>query len=313
MKSSIITITLNPAIDKSSTIAALVPERKLRCSQPVFQPGGGGVNVARAIHQLGDEALAVYLAGGYSGIFFKELLEKEGIPQLVIPIGGHTRENFIVTDLAQNKQYRFGMPGPHITEQEWKNLLQQLQQLEAPDYMIVSGSMPDGAPEDILVRIARIARQKKARLVVDSAGPVLKKVAGEGVFLLKPNLGELSQLAGLQWIAVNEVEPIARQLLADGLCEMLLISMGAAGAMLVTMTEAIQITPPQVERISTVGAGDSLVAGMVWGLQKKYTPGDAARFGVACGTAATLRPGTLLCTLKDAETLYKETKAMAVT
>lgn len=313
MKPSIITITLNPAIDKSSTIAALVPEKKLRCSLPVFQPGGGGVNVARAIHQLGGKALAVYLAGGYSGIFYKLLLEKEGIPQLVIPIGGHTRENFIVTDLAQNKQYRFGMPGPRITEQEWKDLLQQLQQLEAPDYIVVSGSMPDGTPTDILVQIARIARQKKARLVVDSAGPALKEVTGEGAFLLKPNLGELSQLAGLQWIAANEVEAIARQLLADGLCEVFLISMGAAGAMLVTMTEAVQITPPSVQRQSTVGAGDSLVAGMVWGLKKKYTLEDAARFGVACGTAATLRPGTLLCTLKDAERLYKETKVMALT
>ena len=104
MKPSIITITLNPAIDKSSTIAALVPEKKLRCSQPVFQPGGGGVNVARAIHQLGGDALAVYLAGGYSGIFFKELLEKENISQVAVSISGHTRENFIVTDLAQNKQ-----------------------------------------------------------------------------------------------------------------------------------------------------------------------------------------------------------------
>ncbi|MFT3677339.1 MAG: 1-phosphofructokinase family hexose kinase [Chitinophagaceae bacterium] len=313
MKPSIITITLNPAIDKSSTIAALVPEKKLRCSQPVFQPGGGGVNVARAIHQLGGKALAIYLAGGYSGIFFKELLEKEGIPQLVIPIGGHTRENFIVTDLAQNRQYRFGMPGPRITEQEWKALLQQLQQLEAPDYIVVSGSMPAGAPTDMLVQIARIARQKKARLVIDSAGQALKEVAGEGAFLLKPNLGELSQLAGLQWIAANEVEAIARRLLTDGLCEVLLISMGATGAMLVTMTETVQITPPQVERISTVGAGDSLVAGMVWGLQNNYSLKEAARFGVACGTAATLRPGTLLCTSKDAERLYKETKATVIT
>jgi 6-phosphofructokinase 2 len=313
MKPSVITITLNPAIDKSSTIAALLPEKKLRCSQPVFQPGGGGVNVARAIHQLGGDALAVYFAGGYSGIFFKELLEKEKISQLVISISGHTRENFIVTDLAQNKQYRFGMPGPHITEKEWKDLLQQLQQLDAPDYMVISGSMPDGAPEDILVRIAHIARQKKARLVVDSGGPALKQLRGEGAFLLKPNLGELSQLAGLQWIANNEVETIARQLLTDGLCEVLLISMGAAGAMLVTLTETIQITPPEVERISTVGAGDSLVAGVVWGLTQKYTLQEAARFGVACGTAATLRPGTLLCTLKDAERLYKETKVMAVT
>lgn len=308
MKTAIITITLNPAIDKSSTIAALLPDKKMRCSQPVFQPGGGGVNVARAIHQLGGKALAIYLAGGYSGNFFEQLLEKEGVPQLVVPIGGHTRENFIVTDLAQDKQYRFGMPGPRITEPECATLLQELQLLEAPGYIVVSGSMPDGAPADMLVRIARIARQKKARLVIDSTGPALKEVAGEGAFLLKPNLGELSQLAGLQWIASNEVETIARKLLADGLCEVLLISMGAAGAMLVTMTETVQIIPPPVERKSTVGAGDSLVAGMVWGMEKGYTLKEAARFGVACGTAATLRPGTLLCTLKDAERLYNQMK-----
>lgn len=301
---SIITITLNPAIDKSTSIAELAPDKKMRCSPPVFEPGGGGVNVARAIKKLGGDANAVYFAGGYTGKFFKQLLDKEEVNSSVIEIAGHTRENLVVLDKKNNRQYRFGMPGPEIAEQEWKQLLKVLDEFSGVSFIVASGSIPTGIPDDIFARISTIAKKKNAKFIADTSGPALKHTLQEGVFLLKPNLGELSSLAGKEWIDINEVEATARQIINENKCEVIVVSMGEAGAVLVTANETARVTPPAVERKSTVGAGDSMVGGIVLSLSKGWPLVQAVQFGVACGTAATMNPGTELCRKEEAEKLY---------
>lgn len=304
--SKIITVTLNPAIDKSTTVPVLVSEKKLKCTQPVFEPGGGGINVARAIKKLGGNATALYLAGGYTGTFFTQLLEKEQIYTQVIEIAKHTRENLIVFDSSSNLQYRFGMPGPVVEEKEWKKLLSILEQMDGISYLVASGSVPAGVPVDIFARIASIAKKKKIRCIVDTSGEALQLAASEAVYLLKPNLGELASLVGAEEIEIGMVNDVAGKLVANGKCEVVVVSMGAAGAMLVTKDEAHRITAPVVKRISTVGAGDSMVAGIVMGLMKNMSMSDAARYGVACGTAATINPGTELCRLEDVERLFPQ-------
>lgn len=304
--SKIITVTLNPAIDKSTTVPVLVSEKKLKCTQPVFEPGGGGINVARAIKKLGGNATALYLAGGYTGTFFTQLLEKEQIDTRVIEIAKHTRENLIVFDSSSNLQYRFGMPGPVVEEKEWKKLLSILEQMDGISYLVASGSVPAGVPVDIFARIASIAKKKKIRCIVDTSGEALQLAASEAVYLLKPNLGELASLVGAEEIEIGMVNDVAGKLVANGKCEVVVVSMGAAGAMLVTKDEAHRITAPVVKRISTVGAGDSMVAGIVMGLMKNMSMSDAARYGVACGTAATINPGTELCRLEDVERLFPQ-------
>lgn len=304
--SKIIIVTLNPAIDKSTTVPVLVPEKKLKCTQPVFEPGGGGINVARAIKKLGGNATALYLAGGYTGTFFTQLLEKEQIDTRVIEIAKHTRENLIVFDSSSNLQYRFGMPGPVVEEKEWKKLLSILEQMDGISYLVASGSVPAGVPVDIFARIASIAKKKKIRCIVDTSGEALQLAASEAVYLLKPNLGELASLVGAEEIEIGMVNDVAGKLVANGKCEVVVVSMGAAGAMLVTKDEAHRITAPVVKRISTVGAGDSMVAGIVMGLMKNMSMSDAARYGVACGTAATINPGTELCRLEDVERLFPQ-------
>lgn len=304
--SKIITVTLNPAIDKSTTVPVLVPEKKLKCTHPVFEPGGGGINVARAIKKLGGTATAIYLAGGYTGKFFTQLLEREQIDSAVIEIAKHTRENLIVLDSASNLQYRFGMPGPVVEEDEWKKLLSLLEQMNDISYLVASGSIPSGVPADIFARIAFIAKKKKARCIIDTSGEALKLAAAEAVYLLKPNLGELASLVDADEIEISLVDDVAGKLVADGKCEVVVVSMGAAGAMLVTKDNVYRITAPVVKRISTVGAGDSMVAGMVMGLTKHMGIADAARYGVACGTAATINPGTELCRLADVERLFPQ-------
>lgn len=301
---SILTITLNPAIDKSTSVAAMVSEKKLSCSTPLFEPGGGGINVARAIKKLGGNATALYLAGGYTGKFFTQLLDKEHIPSEVIEIAAHTRENLIVLDSAANQQYRFGMPGPTVTQNEWEALIHFIEQVDSIDFIVASGSLPQGVPTNIFATIAAIAKKKKAKCIVDTNGEALQAAVAEGVFLIKPNLGELSALVGKETLGPTEIVSAAREVIAKGQCEFVMVSMGPAGAMLVTQNEAITIATPPVKRMSTVGAGDSMVAGIVFSLANGKTILQSAQYGVACGTAATMNPGTELCKVEDAEKLY---------
>lgn len=300
----IITITFNPVIDKSTTIPALIPDKKLRCTSPKFEPGGGGINVARAIKKLGGEATAIYLAGGYTGVFLNELLKREGVLTRPIEINRHTRENLIVLDCSTNQQYRFGMPGPEIEEREWQACLQALEEQPDVEFIVASGSLPKGVPIDIYARIASIAKAKGAKLVVDTSGEALQKAAQEGVYLLKPNLSELSSLVGKDEIHAELVDEVAKEIIERGECEVVITSLGPAGALLVTKEEVMTITTPVVKRQSTVGAGDSMVAGIVLCLSRGWDIKEAAKYGVAAGTAATMNPGTELCHRDDVEKLY---------
>ena len=300
----IITITLNPAIDKSTSVPVLVPEKKMKCTLPVFEPGGGGINVARAIKKLGGNATALYLAGGYTGKFFTQLLDRENIDSIVIEMANHTRENLIVLNSTANLQYRFGMPGPLVEEVEWKKLLDTLEKINGIDFIVASGSLPPGVPVDIYARIASVAKRKGTKCVVDTSGEALQLAAEEGVYLLKPNLGELSSLVGSEEISTGMVDDVAATLIENGRSEVVLVSMGAAGAMLVTKQTVKQLSAPVVKRISTVGAGDSMVAGIIMGLSKGFSILESAKYGVASGTAATINPGTELCRLEDVERLY---------
>jgi 6-phosphofructokinase 2 len=299
-----VTLTLNPCIDKSTTIPALVAEKKLSCSEPVLEPGGGGINVARAIGKLGGDAVAVYPAGGYTGVFFNELLQKEKVSIQPVPVQSSLRENIIVLDQSTNQQYRFGMPGAALLEKEWQQCLDTIQNTNNMSFLVASGSLPAGVPADIFARLGAIAKEKKARLIVDTSGEALKKAAQEKVYLLKPNLGELSMLANRTALNMESVEDVAREIIDRGWCEVMVVSMGAAGAIMVTAGKTYRAIPPPVVRKSTVGAGDSMVAGIIWSLSQNDNLQQALHYGVACGTAATMNPGTSLFNLPDVEKLY---------
>lgn len=300
---AIVTVTFSPCIDKSTTVTRLVPDVKLKCAAPVLEPGGGGINVARAIKKLGGDALAIYPAGGYTGKFFTALLQGEAISTMVIETSNETRENIIVLEESTNRQYRLGMPGTMLTANEWPEILAKLESIKDVEFIVASGSLPPGVPNDIFARIAAIAKKNNAKLVADTSGKALQQAVDGGAFLIKPNLGELSLLAGKEYLQKEEVADAARLLLKDNECQAVVVSMGGEGALLVTGDYATRFVPPPVERKSTVGAGDSMVAGIVFALSKGKNLADSVKYGVACGTAATMNSGTELCHKKDAETI----------
>ena len=301
----IVTITFSPCIDKNTSVPGLFPEKKLRCSTPKLEPGGGGINVARAIKKLGDEAVAVYPAGGYTGKYFNSLLAEEGIPAIIIESKNETRENIIVVDESTNQQYRFGMPGTELSQQEWESCLHAVEEMDQIEFVVASGSLPPGVPPDIYANLAVIAKKKNAKLIVDTSGDALMHAAKEGVYLLKPNLGELSSLMGMEKIKEKKIGDVARKAIEKGFCEVIVVSMGGSGAILVTKNEMHHVIPPNIERKSTVGAGDSMVAGLVLALSRGESLKVVLEYGVACGTAATMNTGTELCRKEDVEKLLK--------
>lgn len=301
----IITLTLNPSIDKSTQVEALVAEHKLRCSTPKFEPGGGGINVSRALKRLGAPSLAMYVSGGHQGLFFDELIAKENIQFQPFKIKDSTRENMIVLETGTNKQYRFGMEGPNIDQAEWQALLEQLAAQKNVDFIVASGSLCPGLPANFYAKIAKIAHDMSAKFVLDTSGEALKEAANEGVFLLKPNIGELAAMCGLEEIRTEQVQEKALEIIHKGKCEIVAVSLGAMGAIMVTKDKYVHIAAPVVKKRSTVGAGDSMVAGMVYQLSQQKTIQETIMMGVACGSAATMNSGTELCKLEDVQNLYQ--------
>ncbi|OGX84610.1 1-phosphofructokinase family hexose kinase [Hymenobacter glacialis] len=303
---NVVTLTLNPAIDKSTAVPKLVPEQKLRCDPPKIEPGGGGINVARALKRLGLDAQAIFVAGGPPGEVLQQLISQEGIAYQTVPTAAWTRENFIVVDASNNQQFRFGMPGTTLTATEQAQVLATLDALPArPDVLVASGSLPQGMPPEFMGNIARWARQAGAKLIVDTSGDALQAAVNEGVYLLKPNLGELSKLAGVETLDSESAADAARSIIAQGKCEIVVVSLGPNGACLVTRDEEEYIPAPAVRKRSTVGAGDSMVAGMVFALCQGRPMREAVRLGVACGSAATMNSGTELFHTADVEKLFQ--------
>jgi len=304
---TILTMTMNPAIDKSSSVAHVAAERKLYCKPPRFEPGGGGVNVCRAIKKLGGESILLYPAGGLTGERLKELLNREGLNHRPFPIEGSIRESLVILEESTGQQYRFGMPGPKLKKNEWEQFLQELAAMEPVlDYVVASGSFPPGVPPDFYAQVARAGKKRGAKTIIDVSGKALDQALQEGVYLIKPNVREFRELVGEDIKEESEIKAEAQKMVKSGRCEVLVISLGAAGALMVSEEVSEHILPPTVPIVSKVGAGDSMVAGIVLSLARGKPLRESVLFGVAAGTAAVMTPGTELCRREDVERLYAQ-------
>lgn len=301
---AIVTLTINPSLDKSTHFDKLVPEQKLRCTAPHYDAGGGGINVSKAIARLGGESLAIFTSGGPIGKALEHLVAQEKIQTVTIPTKSWTRENFIALDTNDNAQYRFGFPGPKLSAAEIRKATRAVVQAK-PQFLVLSGSLNEGLDPDFYALLSKKAKAKGVKVVVDTSGDALDKTLKEGVYLAKPNLGELAKLIGVERIKNDEIEAAAQKLIAKGYAQLLVVSMGPAGAVLVSKEETHYVKAPNVPKKSTVGAGDSMVGGIVWALSQDKSLKEALQWGVACGSAATMNEGTLLFKAQDAKRLFK--------
>lgn len=302
---NVYTLTLAPSLDSATLTPQIYPEGKLRCTSPVFEPGGGGINVARAISHLGGKATAIFPAGGATGEHLIALLADEQVPTQSVNTRDWTRQNLHVHVETSGEQYRFVMPGAALSDNEFRQLEEHVLAIDSGSLLVISGSLPPGVNVKKLTQLIVTAQQKGIRCIVDSSGEALTAALDIGnIELVKPNLKELSALVGRELTQPDDVRNAAREIVNKGKALRVVVSLGPQGALAVDAEHCVQMVPPPIKSQSTVGAGDSMVGAMTLKLAEGATLEDMVRYGVAAGSAATLNQGTRLCSLADTQKIY---------
>ena len=314
---AILTLTPNPALDLSTTAERVLPTHKLRCGPVTRYAGGGGVNVARLLHRMGADVAAWTLTGGPAGAKVQQLLEREGVPALCLPIADDTRENLSVFETATGQEFRFVLPGPLLAAGEWQAMLERLESLpslpSAPRWLVASGSLALGMPDDFYAQAARIAQRKGARFALDSSGPALAAALQAGVALVKPSLRELRELTGQALPDAPAWQAAAQELVRSGQAELVALSLGAQGGLIADRDGVWQAPALQVPTATgTTGAGDCFLAAILWALEQGAAPPEALRWGMAAGAATLLAPGTALAQVADVQRLWPQVVVQAV-
>lgn len=308
MKPRLVTLTLNPALDITCSADVVQPTHKIRTSDEHLDPGGGGVNVARVLHALNGETRAVMMAGGVTGALIEERLDKAGVPRLTVPIHGSTRICLTVFERSTGLEYRFVPEGPSVNRHDWQAMLHLLEEIDC-DWLIASGSLEHGMPEDIYARVARAAHRRGRRVVLDCAGPALSAALGTGLEMIKPSLGELRALVGHDLPDNRSQEEAAAALVRQGAARLVAVSLGENGAFVASDEGVIRMAALPCTVLSAIGAGDSFVAAMSLALARGDTLQDALRWGVSAGTAAVMCAGTSRLRRQDVEWQYDRLRA----
>ena len=309
----IVTFTMNPSIDVSLSVERVAAFHKLRCAAERRDPGGGGINVARVMKRFGADVTAMYPIGGALGQLLRRLVDQEGIPGLTTPICAETREDFTVHERATDLQYRFVLPGPQLTEQEWRACLAAFSSLDQRARFVVgSGSLPPGVPDDFYGRVAQAVKRTGGKIVIDTSGPPLHAALQTGVYLIKPSLNEFRILMGKLLETQTDWIEACRSLVNNGYAEIVALTLGEQGALLVTRDQVLRAQALPVTPVSVVGAGDSFLGAMIWSLASGHTVETAFRCGVAAGSAALLMHGTELCQREDTERLVNDVELLTI-
>ena len=311
MEPRIVTLTLNPAVDIACDAKAVVPVRKVHTFGETHDPGGGGVNVARVLHELGGRVVAVVLVGGVTGRFLVELMTEAGVPCHPVLIAGRTRICMTVHDHAGLQEYRFVAEGPEVSASELDAGLAAVES-EAGDWLVASGSLARGVPVDSYVRVAQCAAERGQKFVLDTSGPALRAALGHGIALMKPSLGEFETLVGRRLPRAAEQNAAALALVRSGAAERVAVSLGHRGALLATRDGVWRQPAPDVHAVGAVGAGDSFLAAMTLALARGCDARDALAWGSAAGAAAVMRTGTAHPSRADVEELYHRMRETSV-
>lgn len=307
MQRPILTLTLNPALDMSTSVAQVLPNQKLRCTEPALDPGGGGLNVSRAIANLGGDSLALVALGGITGERLAALIRDANVPFLALSGPGETRQSLTVTE-DSGQQFRFMLPGPIWQEQDLDRLFRLLRSAAQPNGIaVISGSQPPGVPLDFPARLA--AALPAMQVVLDSSGPALSRAVTHpipGLTLLRMDDQEADALAGHPLKTQTETADFAMDLVARSVAETVIIARGAEGSILANATQRLFVKAAEVPVKSKVGAGDSFVAGYVLALARGQDRSSALQTGSAAASAAVMTEATQLCLRTDVEALLSQ-------
>ena len=299
----IYTITLNPALDHYVEVDDLLVEDANRVRSECLYAGGKGIDVSRAIRHLGSDSMALGFIGGHNGQVMVDMLKAEGVTCYFTPIAQETRRDIILSNRRRGTQTLLHARGPSITAEEWRGFLTHLRLLELRDaYVVLGGSLPRGVPIDAYRQIVALVQRRGAKVVLDADGACLKAGLKARPFAAKPNVNELRRATGRPLRTEDEILAAATALNRAGV-KIVMVSRGRQGLLVASRTERYRAVPPPVKVRSTVGAGDSTVAGFVFRHAGGKTLEDCVRFATAAGTAATLAPGNQLCRLRDVQRL----------
>lgn len=295
------TITANPALDLTYRVKEIKLDDKIRASEVIRAAGGNGVNVSRVAARLGHPTVAMGFVGGRTGEELEDRLKSEGVRTWFTQHAADTRTNVIIQD-DKSQQVRVSGVKAAVTQAEVETFIANIVDLRKPDFLVISGSLLTGMPKDFYVAITRYAVRDGVRVAADADGDELKSAVEAGVYLIKPNHYELERLTGMTVTTHDDAVKAARKVIGRGV-EVVVCSLGPSGAVLVTENEAWQAVPPKIKVDSAVGAGDSLLAGVLVAIAENKSWDEVLRLGVACGTATAMTPGTDLCFMKDIETI----------
>jgi 6-phosphofructokinase 2 len=303
----IVTLTMNPAVDIATDVDRIEPAHKLRCGPPRWDAGGGGINVARAVLRLGGSPTAIFPSGGAIGAVLETLVRTEDLDFRSIPIAGETRQDFAVRETSTGDQYRFVLPGPDLNAREAQACVEAILEIvRAPAILVASGSLPPNLSSNFYAEVARVVAACNARFVLDCSGAALKSALASGLHLIKPSRRELCELTGETLPDRDACLAACRSIVRERACELVALSLGDEGALLVGKDFALSATAPKVKPLSSVGAGDSFLGALVLELARGTPPAEALRKAVAAGSAALLSPGTGLFDAADVEKLYPQ-------
>lgn len=301
---NIVTLTMNPALDITTCADQVRHTDKIRCGATRYDPGGGGINVARVAHVLDGPVVAVFPSGGPTGAMVADLVGQAGVRYEPVKIAGVTRESFTVNEGRTGKQYRFVLPGPALTIAEQTQCVEHLRHhAMSAEYVVASGSLPPNVSPRFYQQIADICREFGVPLILDTSGGGLTHIES-GIFILKPSLRELRECSGRELTTQGEQVTAARDLIERGVTDGVVVSLGADGALLVTAQQSQRFTAAPVSSGSGVGAGDAMVAAVTVGLSRGWPLAKSVRYGVAAGAAMLLTPGTAVCERGEVERLF---------
>ena len=306
------TITVNPSIDHHLFIDKLVKDDAIRARDTRRDPGGKGINVSRAIRELGGATTAFGLAGGCAGYMLKSLMAEKGIPFEAVELPQESRINVIITDRSDRTQTRISAAGPRLPLADVELLINRvLNYNPPPEWWVLGGTLPPGAPNDLYVRLIRELEARGARCLLDADDEALRLGVQAKPFLIKPNEYEIERLVGRSLPDEAALLEAAREIVSGGV-QVVAVTLGRKGALVVTARRAYRASAPAVDVRSKVGAGDSFLAGCVLALSQGRSIEDALRLGMAAGTAAVMNEGTQLCRKEDVERLVPGIKVEPV-